>query len=66
MATVEQSYHRWCKIYGGISLKGFPSVKINQARKYKDLDLQNILIKKLVADLSPREVMLKEITKGTF
>ena len=58
MGTVEQSYYRWRKIYGG--------VKVNQARKYKDLEVENIQLKKLVADLSPREVILKEVIKGNF
>jgi len=49
-----------------MSLKGFPSVKVDQARKYKDLELENTRLKKLVADLSLREVMLKEVIKGNF
>jgi hypothetical protein len=31
VGTVEQSYYRWRKIYGGM--------KVDQARKYKDLEL---------------------------
>ena len=58
VGTVEQSYYRWRKIYGGM--------KIDQARKYKDLELENTRLKKLVADLSLREVMLKEVIKGNF
>jgi len=58
VGTVEQSYYRWRKIYGGM--------KVDQARKYKDLELENTRLKKLVADLSLREVMLKEVIKGTF
>ncbi|QWD07060.1 IS3 family transposase [Polynucleobacter paneuropaeus] len=56
VGTVEQSYYRWRKIYGGM--------KVDQARKYKDLELENTRLKKLVADLSLREVMLKEVIKG--
>jgi len=41
-------------------------MKVDQARKYKDLELENIRLKKLVADLSLREVMLKEVVKGNF
>ena len=52
VGTVKQSYYRWRKIYGGMSLKGFPTVKVDQARKYKDLELENTRLKKLVADLS--------------
>jgi hypothetical protein len=62
----EQSYYRWLKIYGDMSVKGFPSVKVDQARNYKDLELENIRLKKLEADLSLRKVMLKEVIKGNF
>ena len=51
-------HYRWRKIYGGM--------KVDQARKYKDLELENTRLKKLVADLSLREVMLKEVIKGNF
>ena len=58
VGTVEQSYYRWRKMYGGM--------KVDQAKKYKDLELENTRLKKLVADLSLREVMLKEVIKGNF
>ena len=41
-------------------------MKVDQARKYKDLELENTRLKKLVADPSLREVMLKEVIKGNF
>ncbi len=41
-------------------------MKVDQARKYKDLELENTRLKKLVADLSLREAMLKEVIKGNF
>lgn len=63
IGTVEQSYYRWRKMYGGMSLKGFPLVKVDQAKKYKELEQENTRLKKLVADLSLREVMLKKIGK---
>jgi len=54
VGTVEQSYYRWRKIYGGL--------KVDQA----DLELENTRLKKLIADLSLREVILKEVIKGNF
>ena len=54
----EQSYYRWRKEYGGM--------KINQAKKYKELECENARLKKLVADLSLDNAMLKEINKGNF
>ena len=38
VGTVEQSYYRWRKIYGGM--------KVDQAKKYKDLELKNTRLKK--------------------
>ena len=54
----EQSYYRWRKEYGGM--------KLDQAKKYKELERENSRLKKLVADLSLDNAMLKEINKGNF
>jgi cell shape-determining protein MreC len=40
-------------------------MKVDQAKKYKDLELENTRLKKLVADLLLREVMLKEVLRET-
>ena len=53
-----QSYYRWRKMYGGM--------KAYQAKKFKELEAENARLKKLVADLSLREVMLKEVIKGNY
>ena len=58
VGTVEQSYYHWRKIYGGM--------KLDQAKKFKELEQESARLKKLVADLSLREVMLKEVIKGNF
>ena len=52
----EQTYYRWRKIYGGL--------KVDQARKLKEIEAENSRLKKLVADLSIREAMLKEVVRG--
>jgi len=54
----EQSYYRWRKEYGGM--------KLDQAKKYKEFERENTRLKKLVADLSLDNAMLKEINKGNF
>jgi transposase-like protein len=58
VGTVEQSYYRWRKMYGGL--------RVDQAKKFKDLEVENARLKKLVADLSLREAMLQEVIKGNF
>ena len=51
----EQTYYRWRKIYGGL--------KVDQARKFKEIEAENARLKKLVADISLREAMLKEVVR---
>ena len=54
----EQTYYRWRKIYGGL--------KVDQARKFKEIEAENTRLKKLVADISLREAMLKEVVRGNY
>ena len=54
----EQSYYRWRKEYGGLRLE--------QARRLKDLEKENQRLKKLVAELSLDKAMLEEVSKGNF
>ena len=48
-----QTYYRWRKEYGDMNT--------NQARKLKDLEKENLRLKKLVADLSLDNAILKEV-----
>ena len=54
----EQTYYRWRKEYGGL--------RLDQARRLKDLEKENARLKKLVADLSLDKAMLEEVAKGNF
>lgn len=54
----DKSYYRWRKIYGGL--------KVDQARKFKEIEAENARLKKLVAELSLREAMLKEVVRGNY
>jgi putative transposase len=48
-----QTYYRWRKEYGDMNT--------TQARKLKDLEKENLQLKKLVADLSLDNAILKEV-----
>ena len=52
------TYYRWRKEYGGL--------RIEQARKLKSLEKENAQLKKLVADLSLDNAILKEAAEGNF
>ena len=54
----EQTYYRWRKEYGRLSL--------DQARRLKELEKENNRLKKLVADLSLDNAILKEVSSGNF
>lgn len=53
-----QTYYRWRKEFGGL--------QIDQARRLKELENENLKLKKLVADLALDNAVLKDINKGNF
>ena len=58
LGVTEQTYYRWRKEYGGM--------RIEQAKRLKDLEKENARLKKLVADLSLDNSILKEASRGNF
>jgi len=58
IGVTEQTYYRWRKEYGGL--------RIEQAKKLKSLEKENTRLKKLVADLSLDNAILKEVAEGNF
>ena len=56
--VTEQTYYRWRKEYGGL--------RIEQAKKLKALEKENARLKKLVADISLDNAILKEVAEGNF
>jgi len=52
------TYYRWRKQYGGL--------KLDQAKKLKELEKENAQLKKLVADLVLDKSILKELAQGNF
>ncbi len=58
IGVTEQTYYRWRKEYGGM--------KVEQAKRLKELEKENFRLKRLVADLSLDNVILKEVSRGNF
>ena len=58
IGVTEQTYYRWRKQYGGM--------KVEQAKRLKELEKENFRLKRLVADLSLDNAILKEVSKGNF
>jgi transposase-like protein len=54
----EQSYYRWRREYGGL--------KVDQARRLKDLEQENTRLKRAVADLTLDKLILKEAAEGNW
>ena len=58
LGITEQTYYRWRKEFGGL--------RIDQAKRLKELEKENARLKKLVADQALDNAMLKEVLKGEF
>lgn len=56
LAISEQTYYRWKKEYG--------TLKLDQAKRLRELENENARLKKLVADLSLDCAILKEACRG--
>jgi putative transposase len=54
----EQTYYRWRKEYGGM--------RVEQAKRLQELEKENSRLKKLVADISLDNAILKEAARGNF
>jgi transposase-like protein len=58
IGVTEQTFYRWRKEYGGM--------RLDQAKRLKELEKENARLKRLVADLSLDNQMLKEAAQGNF
>ena len=54
----EQTYYRWRKEYGGMNT--------TDAKRLKELEKENIRLKRLVADLSLDNAILKDVNSKNF
>ena len=53
-----QTYYRWRKEFGGL--------KLDQAKRLKELERENAKLKRLVAELSLEKQVLKDVAEGNF
>jgi putative transposase len=58
LGVTEQTYYRWRKEYGGL--------KVDQAKRLKELEKENTRLRKAVTDLTLDNQILKEVTWGNF
>lgn len=58
LEVTESTYYRWRSQYGGM--------KAEEARRLKELEVENPRLKRLVADLALDNQMLKEVAEGNF
>ena len=58
LQVAESTWHRWVAQYGGI--------KANDAKRLKELEVENTRLKRLLAEAELDKAMLKEIAEGNF
>ena len=58
LGIAEQTLIRWRKEYGGL--------RVDQAKRFKELEKENTRLKKLVADLSLDKAILKDAASGNL
>ncbi|NQX88102.1 MAG: transposase [Halioglobus sp.] len=58
LGVTEQTYYRWRKEYGGM--------KVDQAKRLKELEAENVRLKRAVADLTVDKLILKEVAEGKY
>ena len=58
LEVTEQTYYRWRKEYGGL--------RMDQAKRLKELERENARLKRLVADAELDKAILREAASGNF
>jgi putative transposase len=58
LEIAESTWHRWVAQYGGL--------KANDAKRLKELEGENVRLKKLLAEAELDKAMLKELAEGNF
>ena len=58
LQIAESTWHRWVAQYGGM--------KSNDAKRLKELEVENSRLKRLLADAELDKPMFKELAEGNF
>jgi transposase-like protein len=58
LGVTEQTYYRWRKEYGGL--------RVDQAKRLKELERENVRLRRAVSDLTLEKLILKEAAEGNF
>jgi putative transposase len=56
IGVTEQTYYRWRKEYGGL--------KLDQAKRFREIEKENERLKRIVADLTLDNQILRETLRG--
>ena len=54
----EQTYYRWRREYGGLT--------VEQAKRLKELEKENLRLRRAISDLTLDKLILKEAAEGNF
>jgi transposase-like protein len=54
----EVTYYRWRREFGGL--------KTGQVKRLKDLEVENVLLRRVVSDLTLDKLILQEAARGNF
>jgi len=58
LGVSDATYYKWRKAYGGMGM--------DQVRRLKELEAENLRLKRVVADLSLDNQILKDVASGNF
>ncbi len=58
IGITSNTYYRWRREYGGL--------RVDQAKRLKELEKENARLKRVVADLSLDKAILREAAEGNF
>ena len=58
LEITDVTYYRWRSEYGGL--------RVDQAKRLKEIELENTRLRKVIADLTIDNAILKEAARGNF